>query len=96
LHGFGSAQLARITLQGLPAANTSSEMFFVTTPPAPITERAPIVMPGLRTEPPPIQTSSPMTIGFPDSMPERRSAASSGCVVGLAQLLRDPADFERA
>jgi len=36
----------RTTRQGLPAAKTSARIFLVTTLPAPITVRAPIVTPG--------------------------------------------------
>ena len=69
-----------IILQGLPAANTSEGMSFVTTLPAPITVRSPILTPGQITALPPIQTSSPMAMGLADSRPVARSRKSTGCV----------------
>lgn len=63
-----------IILQGLPAANTSDGMSLVTTLPAPITLRSPIVTPGQITTLPPIQQSSPIDIGFAYSNPDALSA----------------------
>ena len=52
-----------ITLAGLPTAIESSGISFVTTLPAPIMHRFPIVTPGQIIAPPPIQQSSPIVIG---------------------------------
>lgn len=53
----------RITRQGLPTANESSGISCVTTLPAPITQRSPIVTPGQITVLPPIQQSAPTVTG---------------------------------
>lgn len=53
----------RITRQGLPTANESSGISCVTTLPAPITQRSPIVTPGQITALPPIQQSAPTVTG---------------------------------
>ena len=52
----------------------------MTTLPAPTTVSPPIVTPGHTIAPPPSQTPSPMVTGNAYSRPERRAAASSGCV----------------
>lgn len=65
---------------GVPAAMTSGGMSLVTTLPAPMMDLSPMVMPGLMMAAPPIQTSAPMVMGFADSIPVRRSAASMGWV----------------
>ena len=51
--------IGRITRHGLPAANTPAGTSRVTTLPAPITARAPMVTPGRMIAPPPTQTSAP-------------------------------------
>ena len=53
----------RIRRAGFPTATLSSGISFVTTLPAPITQRLPIVTPGQMTAPPPIQQSSPIVTG---------------------------------
>lgn len=53
----------RMTRQGLPAANTSAGMSSVTTLPAPMTLREPIVTPGQMIAPPPTHTSDLIAIG---------------------------------
>ena len=55
--------LRRITRAGFPTAILSSGISFVTTLPAPITQRSPIVTPGHIIAPPPIQQSSPTATG---------------------------------
>lgn len=52
-----------MTRQGLPAAKTSAGRSRVTTLPAPITLRAPMLTPGLITAPPPIQLEKDATAG---------------------------------
>ena len=59
----------RIIRQGFPAAKTLSGMSRVTTLPAPITLRLPMRTPGQTMAPPPIHTSSPISMGFADSQP---------------------------
>jgi hypothetical protein len=54
-------------------------MFLVTTLPAPTTEPAPIVIPGMTTTLPPIQTSSSMRTGSEYWLPSARSVGSIGC-----------------
>src|SRR5690606_2484865 len=67
-----------ITRQGLPAAKTSSGMSLVTTLPAPITVRLPIVTPGQITALPPTHTSSPILMGLAYSTPEALSTGAMG------------------
>src|SRR4029453_3220772 len=50
---------------GLPAAITSEGISRVTTLPAPMTDRSPMVTPGQMMAPPPTHTSEPMVIGCP-------------------------------
>ena len=76
---FTYSVISRMTRQGLPAAKTPSGMSRVTTLPAPMTDREPIVTPGQRIAPPPTQTSEPILIGLPNSC-VRRSSAFIGCV----------------
>ncbi len=52
-----------ITRAGFPTATLSAGMSLVTTLPAPIMQRSPIVTPGQMTAPPPIQQSSPIVTG---------------------------------
>src|SRR5262245_23889220 len=59
--------MARITRQGLPAANTPSGMSRVTTLPAPMTDRDPTFTPGQRITPPPTHTSVATSTGLPNS-----------------------------
>jgi hypothetical protein len=66
--------------RGGPAATTSSGISFVTTLPAPTAERALMGTPGQMIRPPPIQTSSPISILAPGSRFALRSAARNGCV----------------
>jgi hypothetical protein len=68
----------RMTGQGLPAANTSAGIARVTTLPAPITDRSPMVMPGQMMAPPPTQTSEPIETGLANSTNVRRSGALIG------------------
>src|SRR5688572_20720384 len=70
--------MPRMTRHGLPAANVASGTSRVTTLPAPITARPPMLTPGRMIAPPPTQTSAPISIGFPYSS-RRRNSASSGC-----------------
>ena len=70
---------SRMTRQGLPAANTPSWMSRVTTLPAPMTHREPILTPGQMIAPPPTHTSDPISTGLPNSC-LRRSSALSGWV----------------
>src|SRR5687768_7447904 len=70
--------MPRMTRHGLPAANVASGTSRVTTLPAPITARAPMLTPGRMIAPPPTQTSAPISTGLPNSC-LRRSSASSGC-----------------
>jgi hypothetical protein len=74
------SSISRITRQGFPAANTPAGISFVTTLPAPMTDRSPILTPGQTMTPPPTHTSSPIVTGLPNSNPVRRCAAFSGCV----------------
>ncbi|MNS11753.1 hypothetical protein D3C72_433010 [compost metagenome] len=53
-----------MTLAGLPTAKESAGMSRVTTAPAPMMERGPMVTPGQMMAPPPIQQSSPMRTGL--------------------------------
>ena len=55
--------MGRTTRHGAPTATTRLGMSFVTTLPAPTTEPAPIVTPGMTTALPPIQTSSSTCTG---------------------------------
>ncbi len=55
----------RITRAGFPTATESAGMSRVTTAPAPMTERSPIVTPGHTITPPPSQQWSPTVIGRP-------------------------------
>src|SRR5687768_14418492 len=71
---------SRITLQGLPAANTSAGISLVTTLPAPITLRSPMFTPGQITALPPTHTSSPMVMGLANSSPDALTLWSIGCV----------------
>ncbi|KMM44717.1 hypothetical protein CWIS_14525 [Cellulomonas sp. A375-1] len=59
---------------------TSAGTSFVTTDPAPITERAPIVTPGHTTTLPPSHTPSSIVMGETRSHPCGRSSGSSTCV----------------
>lgn len=52
-----------MTRAGFPTATLSEGMSFVTTLPAPITQRSPMVTPGQMIAPPPIQQSAPMVTG---------------------------------
>ena len=61
-----------ITLHGLPAAIQSEGMSWVTTLPAPITVRSPMVTPGQTVTLPPSQQSSPILMGKADSSVLRR------------------------
>ena len=54
-----------MTRHGLPAANTPAGMSRVTTLPAPITARSPMVTPGQMTTPPPILNGTQMTLTLP-------------------------------
>ena len=71
-----------MTRAGFPAAKTSEGMSRVTTLPAPMTARSPIVTPGQMITPPPTHTSEPIVIGLADSSHLRRSTALMGCVAG--------------
>ncbi|EHA27185.1 hypothetical protein ASPNIDRAFT_138151, partial [Aspergillus niger ATCC 1015] len=51
----------------------------VTTEPAPIVEPSPMVTPGKMTTLPPIQQSSPMRIGWPNSTNLRRDSTLTSC-----------------
>src|SRR5262245_23504605 len=68
----------RMTRHGFPAAKTPAGIGRVTTLPAPITVRSPMLTPGQMTAPPPTQTSEPIETGLANSRPVRRSAASIG------------------
>ncbi len=68
--------MQRITVAGLPATTAPAATSLVTTLPAPITVRSPIVTPGQMIDPPPIQTSSPIVTGLPNSCVRRRSASN--------------------
>ena len=63
----------RFTTAGHPATKESSETSFVTTLPAAIIQRLPMVTPGQTITPPAIQQSSPMVMGYPVSCGLRRS-----------------------
>jgi hypothetical protein len=56
--------IGRMILQGFPKASMLSGISFVTTLPAPIVTLLPMVIPGKTTVLPPIQTLSPICIGF--------------------------------
>jgi hypothetical protein len=70
MHGHYSST-SRTTRKGFPPATTPSGMSFVTTLPAPITERRPIVTPGQIIAPPLGQTSFLVEI----EMSNRKDAA---------------------
>ena len=59
-------------------ANTASGTSRVTTLPAPITAREPMLTPARMIAPPPTQTFDPMSIGLPYSS-RRRCSALNGC-----------------
>ncbi|KAL4766821.1 hypothetical protein BDW60DRAFT_221030 [Aspergillus nidulans var. acristatus] len=61
-----------MTLQGLPTATENGGISFVTTLPAPIVQPSPILTPGRITTFPPIQQSSPINTGWPNSTNLRR------------------------
>ena len=67
-----------MTRHGLLAQNTPSGMSLVTTLPAPTTVFEPIVTPGQMMAPPPIQTSTPISIGLPNSCLRRSRHSSDG------------------
>ena len=71
----------RITLQGLPTATQSAGMERVTTLPAPITLFFPIVTPGSRIQPPPIQTLSSIRTG-------RANVRKNVCVSSFSKFRR--------
>jgi len=62
---------SRTTRHGLPAANTPAGRSRVTTLPAPMTHRGPIVTPGQMIAPPPTHTSDPISTGLPNSRVRR-------------------------
>lgn len=68
-----------MTLQGLPAAITSSGMSFAMTLPAPITFLFPMVTPGQMTALPPTQTSSHVVTGFAYSSIESQPVRIQFC-----------------
>ena len=72
--GWHLYSIDRITLHGFPAANTLSGISRVTTLPAPMIDRLPMVTPGQITAEPPTHTSSPITMGLANSSPDARSA----------------------
>ena len=63
-----------MTRHGLPAAKTPVGMSRVTTLPAPMTVRSPMVTPGQMIAPPPTHTSAPIVTGLPNSCLRRSSA----------------------
>ena len=67
-----------MTRHGFPTAIESSGISFVTTDPAPMVHRWPMVTPGRIVTLPPIQTSSPIVIGLAHSIPKRLSSGSMG------------------
>ena len=71
------SEISRTTRHGLPTAKTPSGTSRVTTLPAPMTERDPMLTPGRTSTAAPIQTSEPIVIGLPYSS-FRRSAALNG------------------
>jgi hypothetical protein len=79
-----------ITTAGFPAATQSAGTSFVTTDPAPITARSPMVTPLRMMLCAPMKTSSPMAMGFvaQSSQPRgpRRVSASSAWKSGSAYL----------
>ncbi|KAL4736790.1 hypothetical protein BDV11DRAFT_207321 [Aspergillus similis] len=68
-----------MTLQGLPTATENGGISFVTTLPAPIVHPSPILTPGRITTFPPIQQSSPMNTGWPNSTNLRRDRMDVSC-----------------
>ena len=80
MHSFFQAlPIILITRAGLPTATALDGMSCVTTEPAPITTLLPMVTPISTTAFPPIQTLSPMVIGFAIPSLSLRPAASIGC-----------------
>ena len=67
VRNYVGRSISRMTRHGLPAAKTFSGTSRVTTLPAPITARDPMVTPGRMMAPPPTQTSAPMSTGLPNS-----------------------------
>ena len=71
--------MGRSTRQGFPAATTPAGRLRFTTDPAATMVPAPMVTPGSTVTLPPIQTSSAMVMGAPNSSSVFRTPASMGC-----------------
>ncbi|KAH7129377.1 hypothetical protein B0J13DRAFT_453587 [Dactylonectria estremocensis] len=76
-----------MTRAGEPTATLQAGISLVTTEPAPMVQPSPMVTPGRMTTAPPIQQSSPIVTGFPNSMFSLRLATSTSWVAVVIMTL---------